>query len=106
MRQVFALAEYFPGGGTDFQKPLSAALDCLRQARHRRGDIVFITDGECRVDAEWLREFKRAKDELGFSLFSVLIDVGSSSLGALKDFSDKITTITPAHQRGRARISS
>ena len=33
-------------------------------------------------------------ERLGFSLFSVLIDVGSSSLGALKDFSDKITTIS------------
>ncbi|MFI5367339.1 MAG: VWA domain-containing protein, partial [Candidatus Binatia bacterium] len=94
MHKVFELAEYFPGGGTDFQKPLTAALDCLRQSRHRRGDIIFITDGECRVEAQWLSEFKRAKDELGFSLFSVLIDVGSSSLGALKDFSDKITTIT------------
>jgi len=92
--QVFAFAEYFPGGGTDFQQPLSAAIDCLRQARHKRGDIVFITDGECRVDAEWLRGFKHAKDELGFSVFSVLIDVGSSTLGPLKDFSDKITTIT------------
>ena len=94
MRKVFELAEYFPGGGTDFQKPLTAALDCLRRSRHRRGDIVFITDGECRVDPKWLREFKRAKGDLGFSLFSVLIDIGSSSLGALKDFSDKITTIT------------
>jgi len=94
MSKVFELAEYFPGGGTDFQKPLSAALDCLREARYKRGDIVFITDGECRVDAEWLGEFKRAKDQLGFSLFSVLIDVGSSSLGALKDFSDRITTIS------------
>src|SRR5262249_13829447 len=26
MNKVFQLAEYFPGGGTDFQKPLSAAL--------------------------------------------------------------------------------
>jgi uncharacterized protein with von Willebrand factor type A (vWA) domain len=94
MQKVFQLAEYFPGGGTDFQKPLSAALDCLQKARYRRGDIVFITDGECRVDATWLSEFKRAKERLGFSLFSVLIDVGSSSLGALKDFSDKITTIS------------
>ena len=92
--QVFALAEYFPGGGTDFQQPLSAALECLQQARYKRGDIVFITDGECRVDAQWLSEFKRAKEQLGFSLFSVLIDVGSSSLGALKDFSDKITTVS------------
>jgi uncharacterized protein with von Willebrand factor type A (vWA) domain len=94
MQKVFQLAEYFPGGGTDFQKPLTAALECLRHARYKRGDIVFITDGECRVDPEWLDEFKRAKAQLGFSLFSVLIDVGSSSLGALKDFSDKITTIS------------
>ena len=94
MDKVLALAEYFPGGGTDFQKPLSAALQCLEQSRYKRGDIVFITDGECRVDREWLTEFQKAKDKLGFSLFSVLIDVGSSSLGALKDFSDKITTVT------------
>ena len=93
MHQVFTLAEYFPGGGTDFQKPLSAALDCLRRASHTRGDIVFITDGECRVDPEWLREFKREKDKLGFSLFSVLIDVGPNSLGSLKDFSDHITSV-------------
>ena len=57
LSQVFALAEYFPGGGTDFQKPLDAALACLRADRGRRGDIVFITDGECRVDPEWLRAF-------------------------------------------------
>ncbi len=92
--RVCELAEYFPGGGTDFQKPLSAALDCLRGASHKRGDLVFITDGECRVDPQWLRGFKREKDRLGFSLFSVLIDVGPSSLGPLRDFSDHITSIT------------
>jgi uncharacterized protein with von Willebrand factor type A (vWA) domain len=94
MDKVLALAEYFPGGGTDFQKPLEAALECLRQSRFRRGDIVFITDGECRIDRTWLLDFQRIKDTLGFSLFSVLIDVGSSSLGSLKDFSDEITTIS------------
>src|SRR6185369_5806454 len=93
MGRVFALAEYFPGGGTDFQKPLAAALDCLREAGRTRGDIVFITDGECRVDPEWLREFKREKEKLGFSVFSVLIDVGPSSVGAVKDFSDHITSV-------------
>src|SRR5207237_1138113 len=41
------VAEYFPGGGTDFETPLSAALACLRAARYRRGDVVLITDGEC-----------------------------------------------------------
>ena len=104
MRQVFALAEYFPGGGTDFQKPLSAALDCLRRDRRRRGDMVFITDGECRVDAEWLRAFKREKAALGFTVFSVLIDVGASSLGALKDFSDHITSVGQLTSDGTREI--
>jgi uncharacterized protein with von Willebrand factor type A (vWA) domain len=92
-KNVMDLAEYFPGGGTDFQKPLDAALECLQQSRFKKGDIVFITDGECQVSPEWAAEFRRQKEKLGFSLFSILIDVGSSSLGTLKEFSDRISTI-------------
>ena len=92
-KHVMDLAEYFPGGGTDFQRPLDAALECLQQARFKKGDIVFITDGECQVSPEWAEEFRREKERLGFSLFSILIDVGSGSLETLKEFSDRITTI-------------
>lgn len=92
--KILQLAEYFPGGGTDFQKPLDAALRYLEQTRFRRGDIVFVTDGECSVDPQWLETFREAKERLGFALYSVLIDVGPSSLGALKDFSDRITSIS------------
>jgi uncharacterized protein with von Willebrand factor type A (vWA) domain len=81
-KTVMDLAEYFPGGGTDFQTPLDAALD-----------VIFITDGECQVSPEWAEQFRREKDKLGFSLFSVLIDVGPASLGTLQEFSDRITTI-------------
>jgi uncharacterized protein with von Willebrand factor type A (vWA) domain len=93
LKNVMDLAEYFPGGGTDFQTPLEAALECLQQSRFKRGDIVFITDGECQVSTEWAKHFRSEKDRLGFSLFSILIDVGTSSLGTLKEFSDRITTI-------------
>ena len=93
LKSVMDLAEYFPGGGTDFQTPLEAALECLQQSRFKRGDIVFITDGECQVSGEWAEHFRSEKDRLGFSLFSILIDVGTSSLGTLKEFSDRITTI-------------
>jgi uncharacterized protein with von Willebrand factor type A (vWA) domain len=93
MKNVMDLAEYFPGGGTDFQKPLDAALDCLKESRFKKGDIVFITDGECQVSPEWAEQFRKEKDKLGFSLFSILIDVGPASLGTLKEFSDRITTI-------------
>jgi len=93
MERVMDLAEYFPGGGTDFEKPLDAALECLKKSRYKEGDIVFITDGECQVSGDWAESFCKEKERLGFSLFSILIDVGPSSLGTLKEFSDRITTI-------------
>ena len=92
--KLMDLAEHFPGGGTDFEKPLDAALECLKKSRYKKGDVVFITDGECQVSAEWSERFLKEKDRLSFSLFSILIDVGHSSPGTLKEFSDRITTIT------------
>jgi uncharacterized protein with von Willebrand factor type A (vWA) domain len=68
-------------------------VERLQQSRFKKGDSVFITDGECQVTAEWAEQFRDQKEKLGFSLFSILIDVGSSSLGTLKEFSDRITTI-------------
>jgi hypothetical protein len=88
-KTIMDLAEYFPGGGTDFQKPLDAALDCLRESRFKKGDIIFITDGECQVDPQWAENFRAEKEKLGFSLFSILIDMGPASLGTLKEFSDR-----------------
>jgi uncharacterized protein with von Willebrand factor type A (vWA) domain len=88
------VAEYFPGGGTDFEIPLAAAADCLRGARYRRGDIVLITDGECQVSPAWLARFRADKERLGFSLYSVLIDVGPSAVGTLADLSDRVTAVS------------
>lgn len=102
--KLMDLAEHFPGGGTDFEKPLDAALECLAKSRYKKADIVFITDGECRVSAEWSQRFRKEKDRLGFSLFSILIDVGASSAGSLKEFSDRITTITQLTSEGASDL--
>jgi uncharacterized protein with von Willebrand factor type A (vWA) domain len=104
MAKVMDLAEYFPGGGTDFQKPLDAALECLKKSKYKKGDVVFITDGECQVTPEWAENFRAEKDRLGFSLYSILIDVGPSSLGTLKEFSDRITTIKQLTSEGAKDI--
>ena len=88
------VAEYFPGGGTDFETPLTAALGCLGAARYRRGDIVLITDGECRVSPGWAAHFLAEKKRLQFSLFSVLIDVGPSSFDTLRELSDRVTSVS------------
>ena len=88
------VAEYFPGGGTDFQTPLAAAIDCLGTSRHRRGDIVLVTDGECQVSSEWRTRFLADKKRLGFSLYSVLIDVGPASVETLAALSDRVTAVS------------
>lgn len=98
--KILDLAEHFPGGGTDFEKPLDAALECLGKSRYKKADVVFITDGECQVSAEWSQRFRKEKERLRFSLFSILIDVGPSSAGSLGEFSDRITTITQLTSEG------
>ncbi len=88
------VAEHFPGGGTDFETPLDAACDGLAAARWRRGDVVLITDGECQVQPAWRERFLADKKRLGFSLFSVLIDTGPSSLETLAALSDRVTSVS------------
>lgn len=88
------LADYFAGGGTDFERPLDAALDCLASSRFRRGDIVLITDGECRVSDPWRERFLAEKKRLDFSLFAILIDVGGSTLETLAELADRVSRVS------------
>jgi uncharacterized protein with von Willebrand factor type A (vWA) domain len=93
LSKVMELAEYFPGGGTDFQQPLDAAVKLIEHKRLKRADIVIITDGESAVAPEWLAELRRRKEELQFSIFAVLVDIGSSELSTLGQFSDRVTSV-------------
>ncbi len=68
------LAECFPGGGTDFEKPLKAALAAVRTTPLRGADIVFITDGEATVSDAFAGELRKEKRRLDFNVFAVLVD--------------------------------
>ncbi|PXY16542.1 VWA domain-containing protein [Prauserella muralis] len=72
---VIEFAEHFFGGGTDFEAPLSAATELLAaefNAEGRaRGDIVLITDGQCAVHEDWMREWNAAKHTLDFRSFGI-----------------------------------
>ncbi|MGH7984997.1 MAG: VWA domain-containing protein [Candidatus Binataceae bacterium] len=102
--KVLDMAEYFPGGGTDFEAPIDAAVELLSDKKLKRGDIVIITDGECQVSPQWLAALRHRKDELRFSIFAVLVDLGSSELSTLARFSDKVSSVSKLTLEGTREI--
>lgn len=71
-------AEWFSGGGTDIEKPLSRGVDVLEAMFNsdgsQKGDLIMITDGEGVVHEEWLSRYRNAKEELAFRTYGVLIN--------------------------------
>lgn len=88
------LAEHFQGGGTDFQAPLDEALKALADSRYRKGDIVFLTDGECQLGDAFLDRFADARRRLGFRVHGVLVDVGHTTTETLARFADELHRVT------------
>ncbi len=95
-QHILDIAELSSRGGTNFMAPLQEALNCLSADMYKKGDIVFVTDGESGVDDQWLKDFLRAKEEKQFYVNSVLINAGGGhvSTKTLDMFSDSVTTIS------------
>jgi uncharacterized protein with von Willebrand factor type A (vWA) domain len=92
--EVVALCEHFPGGGTDFEKPLDAAAQAMGESPYADGDAVLVTDGECDVSASFRERFLEAKRRLSFRLFGVEVDVGTHSSRSLRELADRLTSVT------------
>ncbi|MFA5183941.1 MAG: VWA domain-containing protein [Patescibacteria group bacterium] len=91
--KLLEVAEYFLGGGTDFEKPLKKAQEYIEKGL--KADIVFITDGECAVSSEFLIEFNEARKKIPFNVFSVLLNIGGrTSSASLEKFSDELFNVS------------
>lgn len=87
--QVLDFAEAGYHGGTDFELPISRAVEILEGQFNdegaQKGDLVMVTDGECAVSEEWLDRYRNNKEHLGFRLYSCLIGTQSATLNILSD---------------------
>jgi uncharacterized protein with von Willebrand factor type A (vWA) domain len=91
MADVLEVAEPFFNGGTDFQYPLTEARKIVEAGSHfERADVVFVTDGLCRVASEFLAEFQAFKKRTGTRVFAVLVDVGSSAEASVRQWADHV----------------
>lgn len=88
--QMLELAESHAGGGTDFERPLRQAMEMIQNQGLKKADICFITDGQCAVSDDFLREFRQLKKALEINIFAVLCDVGSTSDSTVRQFSDRV----------------
>jgi uncharacterized protein with von Willebrand factor type A (vWA) domain len=70
-------AEFSFNGGTDFEAPLSAAVELLAGEYDTdgkaKGDIVLISDDECGVSEQWTAAWLEAKQRLAYRLFGIAV---------------------------------
>ncbi len=88
--EIVALAETFFGGGTNFQRPISTALDLISGRGDGAGQIVFISDGQCEVAEDWLAGILAKKARRQVRILTVLVDSGSWSDRSATSFSDTV----------------
>lgn len=91
---VVEFAEHFPGGGTDFVPPLEAALAALGESRYRKGDVVFVTDGESDLPPAFEARFLAEKARLGFRVIGVLVDIGRVRGEVVARFADEVHRVS------------
>ena len=94
IKNIIDLAEYFGGGGTEFEPPLKRAAHEINTHRDfLKADIVMLTDGCAPLSDKYLKTFLKWKEEKKIKLFSVLIDSGWTNTETLDKFSDSVATI-------------
>lgn len=92
--EVLAFAEHFPAGGTSFVEPLERALEHVTRGRYRRGDIVFVTDGEASVPASLVERLEAERRQRRFVVRTIVIDTGQHRTSAVEQFSDDVRRVT------------
>lgn len=73
-QKVINIAANFYGGGTDFESPLRKALDIINEDEFNNGDIIFLTDGYANVSENFLKEYKKLKNDKQLKTIGLLCD--------------------------------
>lgn len=89
--EILRLATAGASGGTDYEKPLSWALDVQAESRFRHADIVMVSDGECRVSDDFHSRLTAVKKDRSLRIMSILI--GGVPEELLR-WSDRVWTVT------------
>ena len=91
MEDKLRAAETFLGGGTDFQTPMDQALLLMETGGFENADVVFITDGECKLSDAYVERLHAEQAARRFTVTGVLLDKGEPEMDfSLKSFCQNI----------------
>lgn len=109
---VLRCAETFLNGNTDYETPLREALRLMTREGFENADMVFVTDGACRLPDSFAEEFQKEQAARGFQVTGILLDAGSGGFDfSLQSFCGEIYRTSQlsrdqiAQQLVRSRIS-
>jgi len=91
---VLQFAEHFPAGGTSFVEPLERSLFHVTRGRYRRGDIVFVTDGEASVPDALVQAIDEERRKRRFLIRTIVVDVEAHRTTAVERFSDDVRRVS------------
>lgn len=75
---VLRCAETFLNGNTDYETPLREALRLMAREGFENADMVFVTDGACRLPDVFAAELRQEQAARGFQITGILLDEDSS----------------------------
>lgn len=102
IHKIMDIAQTGVSGGTDYEPALKAAKETIETVNYKSADIVFITDGLCKVSEGFLQEFNGAKKHHAFRCFAVLI--GNDPDDELKKWSDKAWAVRELDEETAGQI--
>jgi uncharacterized protein with von Willebrand factor type A (vWA) domain len=92
---LMAAATHFFCGGTDFEAPMREAVRLMEQEGFHKADVVFVTDGECKMPEDFVAALKQKQADLSFTVTGVLMDQSSPGMEfSLKPFCNEVYRIS------------
>lgn len=73
-------ADNFMSGGTDFETPLRETLRLMDEESFKQADIVFITDGQCELPEEYLKQLQAEQAARKFTITGILLDTNDPGM--------------------------
>lgn len=86
-RQLIAAADYFSGGGTQYEEWMARSLKLVESSKFNRADVICISDGEVYISDELEKNWNRRRKAKEMRCYSVLLgdEQGGHELSRISD---------------------